>query len=216
MKKLLILPIILGAVLGVISVAVSHVHPAVVYWTGMRVIANHVGYLLGALLCAYVNRDKFWKGFVSGALAIMTANASYYLFIPVVNALNPNVMSGVGFKLDSFIIWTVIGAVIAALSAAVMKFIFCRKKLLRTGALISWYAVMLYVVYWLHIPKIISRASLYYYIEGGYMTGYHGRHNFAGDIFEAVFSFILFTVTFIFIMEEKQWQEYLTATSSVR
>ena len=200
MKNKYVLPVIIGAVLGVISVIVSRVPAQVADWSGMRVIANHIGYLLGTLLLAYINAGKWSDGFIAGTLTMFTANVTYYVIIHFGGKLELFPGHNILTELDALVWWTVIGAACAALSATIIKYVLHGKALFfRYGAAASWYGAMLFVIYMFDARRVINSYNSEVYKEHGYLTEYYGGRNFAGDMFSIIFAFVLVTVIFILL-----------------
>jgi uncharacterized membrane protein len=203
MKNKIIIPLIVGVLFGFISVAVSRVPAPVAVWSGMRVIANHVGYLLVALFIAYINTDNFLKSFLAGTLAIFTANLTYYILIHFGGALGLFHGHHIFSELDALAMWTVVGAACAALSTAAIRLVlFGRTKLLRYGAAASWYLAMLWVIYEFIARRVIFCYNCELWRELGYLVTYVGRRNFTSDVFEIIYAFVLVTIVLILLIRK--------------
>ena len=201
MKNRIIIPLIIGVFLGFISVVVSRVPAPVAAWSGMRVIANHIGYLATALLIAQINSDKWLKSFITSAFMLTVANIIYYLLIHLGGVFGLFPAHSFLTELVDLAVWTVIAVICAALSATVIMFIsHSNRKLFRFGAAAGWYLAMLWVIYEFIARRVIFCYNCEIWRELGYLTDYVGGRNFTSDVFEIVFAFLLVTVILILLL----------------
>ncbi|MCL2019782.1 MAG: hypothetical protein FWG70_08495 [Oscillospiraceae bacterium] len=204
MKKYIVLPLIVGLVFGFISVIYSKIPAPAANWSGIRLLANHLGYLWYALVLAYINREKWVKAFISGFLAITVANITYYVVIFVMMELDPRVIQH-SFETMDLIMWTITGLVVGALSATFIRIVmFGKVKFVRYGAIFTWYAAMLFIIYYFVASGIFVRMGNENFIQGGYMTGYYSKHYFVGDIYEVVLALAVTTVMLVFFLKKQK------------
>jgi hypothetical protein len=201
MKNKIIIPLIVGVFLGFISVLVSRVPAPVAAWSGMRVLANHVGYLAGALLIAYINSDKWLKSFITSAFMLTAANLVYYLLIHLGGVFGLFPAHSFLTELADLAIWTVIAVICAALSAtAIMFMLHGKTKSLRIQAGIAWYFAMLGVIYIFNYHPVTVRYNCKYWRMQNYLTDHTSGRNFTSDIFEIAFAFALVTIILILLL----------------
>lgn len=193
------LPPIVGVFLGTISVLMGQIPPAAALWSGMVVLGNHFGYVLGALIVAYFNTQNWKRSFWTSTLTIIIATVVYYVLIEILGVLGIAeyvVFEGIGRTLIDIAMWSAIGAIVGALSATAMWVARHGKTaLLRVGALAAAYAAVLWVL-WFSYGGGILAFYRNFYIKQDYLTGYFGGRNFAGDLFETAFAFVTATVLF--------------------
>lgn len=187
MKKF-ILPLIIGIFLGLISVLMGQIPKAVAIWSGMMVLGNHVGYLLAALIIAYVYSQKWFISFITSSLTIIIASTIYYLLIFIIQELSPAIVYH-EFEFDGLFKWSVIGIIIGGLSATTIHFVvFAKTKLIRYGTLIAIYLAML----WFVVYNFVLVLNLY--------KNNNLNESFTSIIFEFVFAVILITIYFTVIL----------------
>ena len=187
------LPIIIGVTIGAISILMGQVHTAVAQFSGMTVIGLNEGYLLAALLVAWLNRQRWRKSFFASFLMLSFANITYYVCILVFyftglgrSPFPPSPMN----TLFSFTLWTVIAAIVSALAAtAVWMARRAKSALVNYGIFAVSYVGLLGVVWFYRLRPFINWYN---------MTV--GRDNFvqtwrvAGFIFEIGLAIVLITV----------------------
>jgi fumarate reductase subunit D len=140
-------PVWIGVFLGIISVLIGQIPKAVAVWTGMTVLGNHVGYILGALLSAYFYAHKWWKSFLAGASAVIIATLVYYLLIFLIQSSDRNTTTASGFE-EGLIIWPVIGIIVGLLSATgIWLFKSVKKNWQRRSVFGIGYIGMLFIIY---------------------------------------------------------------------
>ncbi|MCL2108151.1 MAG: hypothetical protein FWH20_02245 [Oscillospiraceae bacterium] len=204
MKKYIILPIIVGLVFGFISVFYSKIPAPVANWSGMRILANQLGYLWYALVLAYINREKWLKAFISGFLAVTASNITYYVVIFIIHELDPTVIRH-SFEAVDLIMWTITGGVVGALSATFIRIVmFGKVKFVRYGAIFTWYTAMLLVIFFFDVTAIFKRAGNANFISGGYMNGYYSNRYFVGDIYEVLLAVAVTTAMLVFIVKKQR------------
>jgi len=199
--KKLRLPLILGAALGLISVLLGPMPTNIEMWSGLRVVGNNVGYLLGALtaalyaLCAPRDssdprdasasaRKKWLEVFLSSSFAIIVATVIYYSLIFILGLCGAVYAEDLPQLLTGTLWWSVIDVVCGALSAtAMLLLIQAKTKLARYGTIAAVYLALLFVVYRLMVVRMINihRGGVIY-------------ESLAGGIFEIAFAVALITV----------------------
>ena len=191
-------PLIIGVLLGVISAVVGKLPRMVAQFSGMTVIGNHVGYLLGALLIAYLNSQKWRRSFILSSLTIIIASAVYYFLILIMRILGIGNTENLIMMATGLIFWSCVGIVCGALAATAAKLMTKSKsKLIRQGTLFATYLALLVVVYLFHVRLIIN-------IYGGLerMVARHIIHIPIGGIAEVVFAVTLLTMLWIVSMRK--------------
>jgi len=196
--KTIVVPLITGLLLGVIPVAQTHVPPAISTWTGMWLLGNHFGYILGSLFIAKINDSSFKKSFLTSIFAITVANATYYLLIEALALLDFAFISqgkSVFQILISFTLWSITAlGVTLILSMTLHFFKNSRNKLIKIINCISIYLLLLYGIWLDQIRFMIrfrfheSEDIIYRYINEHFM----GRI-FAGDVFWSIMGFLIST-----------------------
>jgi len=199
--------VLTGLFLGIYPVLQTHVSAHVATWSGMRLIGNHFGYTLAALIFAYLNRNrKGWKGnFGISVLLLAIANATYYLLIELLDLIGflPYGTPPLYQQIMSFAMWLVISAVLSMLIAIAVRFIKEGKtRKLRVVAQIVTYLGLLWVLYAFYVQFIIrtyfnhiNHEDLpYRYLQ----EGFSGRV-FSGDVFWSVVGALGCTVLFVLV-----------------
>ena len=192
-KPKLILPIIMGVFLGAISIIMGQVHTAVAQFSGMTVIGHNEGYLLGALIAAWLNWERWAKSFAASFLTLTFANITYYACILVFyftgwgrSPFPPSPMN----TLFSFVLWTVIASIICLLAATAIWMARCAEaKWLNYGIFAVSYAGLLGVVLVFRLRPFIG----WYNMTVG-RDGFTQTWRVAGFIFEIVLAVVIITV----------------------
>jgi hypothetical protein len=202
-------PLIIGIFLGAVSALLGQTPPAIALWSGMHVLGNHVGYLLGALAAAYLNARSFWKSFAAAAATIFIASAVYYALIYLLGALHwARYTESVGDMFAGLAFWTALGAVCGAPAAAAMRLI--RRgglKIIRISAAAAVWLGMAAVIFLFQIVPILNQYHNPQAAERGYISGMFGGHNLAGDIFGVCLALALTMVLFVFLIRAKEESE---------
>jgi len=185
------LPFIMGLVLGVVSIVMGLIPNGIRQFTGLTVIGNHVGYLLGALVVAWVYHEKWLKGFLLSSCMIIIANAVYYAFVfafsffDLFGGQTESYMS----NLYGLLTWCVIGIVVGLLAAtAVWMARKANARLLNYGIFCVSYLGMLGVIYVYNVRFVLTL-----YRFSAFDSPLSVRQ-FVGSIFEVVFAVVLTTV----------------------
>jgi hypothetical protein len=203
MKKSIIIkwmPLFTGVLLGTFSVVMGKIPKEIAVWTGMTVIGNHVGYLLGALITAYFNSQKWLKSFLSSSLTIIIATLVYYFLIFVIQLYN-NSNAAYGFE-DGLIYWPVTGVICGIFSAA---FVWLLKRTKSKILFLSFFTVgyfsmlaviylriaRFYIILYFTDPELISRQAA----------------GLPGAIFEVAFAVIITTAVWCGAMK-KTYKEH--------
>ena|GEM_PF-1236205 len=185
------LPFIMGAVIGVISIVMGLIPNGIRQFTGLTVIGNHVGYLLGALVVAWVYHEKWLKGFLLSSCMIVIANTVYYAFIfafsffDLFGGQTESYMS----NLYGLLTWCVIGVVVGLLAAtAVWMARKAKSRILHYGIFGVSYVGLLGVIYLYQVQFVLT---LYRYSA---FDSPVSVRQFVGGIFEVVLAVVLTTV----------------------
>ena len=195
--------IILGVSLGVISVAIGKVPPAVASWSGMTILGNNVGYLLASLIVAYLCCEKFLKSFLLSAATVVIASFVYYGLIFIFAILEIGYTESFPDIIRSLIFWIVVSVICGALSAISMHIVRRAKiKALRIITLIFTYTCLIFVIYRFEIISTINFRKDPTVTASGYLTGYFAGRNYIADIYSIIFAFVLVTIFFIIALKK--------------
>ena len=187
------LPITLGLALGAVSVIMGQIPVAAAQFSGMTVIGNHTGYLLGALVIAWMNYESWLKAFISSLITMTAANLTYYLSIIAFYVFN---IGRSAFppapieSLEGFAYWTLVSSAVCALAAAAVWIARrAKSKWLNYGVFAATYAGMLGVIYYYQLRFVIR-----WYNNSMVRDGFIETRRFAGYLYEISFAIILTTI----------------------
>ena len=149
MRKLI--PITLGVFLGAVSIIMGQMPFVLSQFLGLRSIGTHLGYCLGALAMAWLFHESWRKGFIASFVCMTAANITYYLSVLAFY------LFGFGRSpfppppyqtLMSFVLWTVISAIICVLAAtAVWMARYAKSKLVNYGIFAIAYIGLIGVIF---------------------------------------------------------------------
>ena len=186
------LPLIIGLFLGAISIIMGQIPTAVAQFSGMTVIGNHIGYLCGVMIVAWVYHEKWFKSFLAGFLTMVTANLTYYVTIIAFYLFGIGRSPFPPTPLQSvlgFIMWTIIAAIVCVLAAtAVWMARRARSRFINYGIFIVSYAGLLGVIYFFQILPAMA------WYEASRAGDFFVAWRFAGRLFEIGFAFMITTV----------------------
>jgi len=190
------LPIILGIFLGAVSIVMGQIPLHIAQFSGMWAIGNHTGYLLGALIIAWMYYEKWHKSFLMSFVTMTFANLTYYITIVVFyitgwgrSPFPPSPLD----SLISFAIWSTIAVVVCLLAAtAVWMARRAMQKWLNFGIFIVAYLGMLGVIGNFEVMSVIN----WYNMSTAEHIQTFNTLAFTSRIFNAGFAFILATTIF--------------------
>jgi len=188
-KRLFIaLVLTMGVSLGVISIVMGLIPNGIRQFTGLTVIGNPLGYLLGALIVAWINYQSWVKGFILSSLMVATATITYYVIIISFSVLEfrSYVISS---KIIGLLMGGAIGVVVGILAAtAVWMARKAKSRVLNYGIFAIAYLGLLGVIYLFNVRIAFSFYGLLPFESESEVR------QLVGSIFEVVFSVLLVTV----------------------
>ena len=110
------LPLIMGLLLGGISILMGLIPNGIRQFTGLTVIGNNEGYLLGALIIAWLHHKSWVKSFLWSGFMIIVATITYYIFIFAFNIFGVQSESHAS-NLRGLLFWSVIAVLVGLLAA---------------------------------------------------------------------------------------------------
>lgn len=179
-------PIIMGLSLGVISIIMGQIPNGIRQFTGLTVIGNHIGYLLGALIIVWACSQTWKNGFILCSFMLTIANVTYYSIIfafSLFRATGESFMS----NLLGLIRWLVISIIVSALATTAVWIVRnAKSKLLSYGMFAIAHIGMLGVIYYFNVRFVVIwyKASFEHF----------QYWQFAGYLFEIVFAILLTTL----------------------
>ena len=186
------IPIPLGIFLGATSIIIGQIPLIIAQFLGMTVMGGHVGYLLAALIAAWLFWESWPKSFVASFLTMTAANITYYACILVFyfTGWGRSPFPPPPFQvLLGLIQWSIISIIVCVLAAtAVWMARRASSKLLNYGIFAVSYIGLLGVIYYFNVaPTIFWFSALR---AGGAFNGL----SFAGRLFEIGFALVITTV----------------------
>jgi hypothetical protein len=200
-------PVFVGLYLGVAAVVMGRLPAPLATWSGLLVAGNYEGYTLGALIVAYLNSRTWLRSFITSAVTIIIASATYYLLIIGMWFLNNGESEHPIQALKDFLWWSTFGLFIGVLAAtAIFLATKPKQRWIRWGAVITCYITLLGVSYVFVVTPIIRFASMPHIKESGYFTGFYSGHYFYGDIFTIAYGVVMYTAALIvaIIVDQRQ------------
>ena len=177
----------MGLFLGCVSILMGLIPNGIRQFTGLTVIGNHVGYLLAALIVAWLYSERWVKGALLSGGMLVTANVIYYAFVFAFNAFGVQSESHLS-NLFGLLAWSVIGLVIGLLAAtAVWLARKAKSKILNYGIFGIAYLGMMGVIYVFQVRFVLA---LYRFST---FDSASSRRQFAGSIFEVGFAVLITT-----------------------
>jgi len=210
MNKKIIPLLIIGIILGTASVLIGQIPKPIALWSGLRLFSNHFGYTLVALTVAYFNIQSWKKAFWTSTFIIVVANFIYYTLIEIFGVLG--LAEYVVFNVDKlpsiildFVMWSVIGMIICALSTTAMWYAKHGKTaLLRIGVLVCVYlALFLVILEYSGLRLIVNVQNSTASMEQGNVTGYtFVVSNISEDIFQTSLAIVIATVLLVITVKK--------------
>ncbi len=197
------LPIIMGLLLGVISIIVGQIPNGIRQFTGLTIIGNHIGYILGALIVAWVYAKNWVKSFLLSSFMLTIANFTYYAFIFAFNLLIVQTESHMS-NLIGLISWLAISVAVSAMAATAIWLVrHLKSKLLCYGIFAMVYLGLLGVIYLYKVRFIIN------WYGASRVGDFFEAWRFAGYIFEIVFAVAITTVVVAVGLRQLSKEDYM-------
>jgi len=181
----------------------GQVHLGIAQFSGMTVLGGNEGYLLGALIVAWVNWERWPKSFGMSYLSLIFANITYYGCILVFyftgwgrSPFPPPPLA----SLVSFAMWSVIMAVVCALAATAVW--------MARRAKAGWLNYGIFAVSYVGLLGVVWFYRLGFFINWYNMTidhsGFVVPWRVAGYVFEMVFAVVLITAVLAIGLRRRQ------------
>ena len=183
------LPIIIGLFLATVSILMGQIPRAVAQFSGMTVLGDHMGYLWGALVVAWLYNENWRKSFTASFLCMLVSYAAYYSALIALYQLNfiPLALSPLHY-LRSFVFWTILAGIVCILaSTAVWVVRHTESKVLKHGIFLTSFLVMIGAMFWSNRFFIIGWNGIRTITPIDYIPVWR----FMGHLFEIVFAFIV-------------------------
>jgi len=193
------LPLVVGACLGVVSVVMGKLPAGVAEWSGLALLGGTFGYILAALVCAWVNTAAWWRAFVAGSGTIIAATVVYYLVILIFHLTGVGYTESPAYMLQGLMMWSVLGLAVGAGAATAMRWArHSRSRTLRVASLAGTYLVFLGVLYSSRIwSALVGSEGSSDVISGGDGELVVVRQSLASDVFQVVLTVTALTVLLV-------------------
>jgi len=193
------MPFIVGVCLGGVSVVMGKLPAGVAEWSGLALLGGAFGYILAALVCAWVNASAWWRAFAAGCGTIVVATVVYYLVIFIFHLTGVGFTESPAYMLQGLVLWSVTGLAVGAGSATAMRWArHGRSRVLRVASLAGTYLVFLGALNSSRIwSLIVGPEGSSVTVSGGDGQLIVTRPTLANDIYQVVLAVTVLTVLLV-------------------